>query len=54
MSCPNAECPKSIRADLPRLLAELKELSARTKPRGGLQRDRSQGTRLPCIVIRGK
>ena len=49
-----AQCQKYINADLPRLLAELNELSVRTKPSGDLQRDRSKEIGQPSIVIRSK
>lgn len=43
-----------IHANLPRLLAELKELSTRMRLSSDSQRDRAKETRQPCLVIRGK
>ena len=54
MDAPRVECRKHINADLPRLLAELKELSTRTRASSGSQRDRSKEIGQPCLVIRGK
>ena len=54
MDGPSVECRTHIPADLPRLLAELEELSVRTRFPCDSQRDRSKEMRPPCIVIRGK
>ena len=54
MDGPSVECRTHIPADLPRLLAELEELSGRTRFPCDSHRDRSKETRPPCIVIRGK
>jgi hypothetical protein len=54
MNGPSVECRKFIHADLSILLAELKELSIRTKPPSDSQRDRSKEIGQPFIVIRGK
>jgi hypothetical protein len=54
MNSTSVEHRKHIPADLPRLLAELQELSSRTRPSSNAQRDRSKEVGPPCIVIRGK
>ena len=54
MDGPRVECRKHINADLPSLLAELNELSVRTKPSSDSQRNRSKEIGQPSIVIRSK
>ena len=54
MNCPSVEHRKCINADLPKLLAELNELSTKIRPPGDSQRDRSREKGQPCIVIRSK
>ena len=54
MDGPRVECRKHINADLPALLAELNELSVRTKPSSDSQRNRSKEIGQPSIVIRSK
>ena len=49
-----AQCQKHINADLPRLLAELNELSVRTKTSSDSQRERVREIGQPSIVIRSK
>jgi len=48
MNGPSIEYHKGISADLPRLLAELKELSGRTRPSSDSQRDRAKDIGQPC------
>lgn len=54
MNGPRVEHYQCIRADLPRLLAELKELAMRTRSQNDTPRDRPRELEQPCIVIRGK
>ncbi len=54
MNGPKVEYHQCIKADLPRLLAELKELAMKTRPRDDTQRDRPKESAQPCLVIRGK
>jgi len=54
MNGPSIEHRTGISADLPRLLAELKELSGRAKPSSDSQRDRAKEIGQPCLVIRSK
>lgn len=54
MNGPKVEYHNCVKADLPRLLAELKQLAMRTRPQNDAQRDRPKELRQPCLVIRGK
>lgn len=54
MKVSRQEFRNCVKADLPKLLAELHELSNRTKPDGDTLLDRSKRHGRPCIVIRGK
>ena len=49
-----AQCQKCINANLPRLLAELNELSVRPKPPSGSQGERAEEVGQPSIAIRSK
>ena len=54
MNGPSVESQKCIHADLPRLLAELQQLSAKTRKSHDSQRERSKEVGQPYIVARAK